>query len=257
MVARILSYLKLPTGDSVKTSVLSKRWEFLWLMVSSLDLDVINLSRDGGEALARKHDDSMDDCNKRVMEWIAEVVHGGVQHLDIPCLKYVYVSKTVVSLKLVKVGHEDPKFVVSLPSRKMMHLENILYKNHGVLLIIKMLLSGSPVLEVLTLEFSVPVLTMPRSNFDLVQDYFYSCKPGEIDLTNVPLCMQSTLKYVKINKLITKEESGIKVVNYFLDNSAVLKKLTHSSMEEIQEPESFMKLLTSTKLSRNCQVFIH
>ncbi|KAL9842206.1 putative FBD domain-containing protein [Arabidopsis thaliana] len=69
--------------------------------------------------------------------------------------------------------------------------------------------------------------------------------------------MQSTLKYVKINKLITKEESGIKVVNYFLDNSAVLKKLTHSSMEEIQEPESFMKLLTSTKLSRNCQVFIH
>ncbi|KAL9300887.1 putative leucine-rich repeat domain superfamily [Arabidopsis thaliana] len=99
MVARILSYLKLPTGDSVKTSVLSKRWEFLWLMVSSLDLDVINLSRDGGEALARfmhmflelnrgsssclKHDDSMDDCNKRVMEWIAEVVHGGVQHLDV------------------------------------------------------------------------------------------------------------------------------------------------------------------------------
>jgi len=124
----------------------------------------------------RKHDDSMDDCNKRVMEWIAEVVHGGVQHLDVDAKtcgiiqshpdiykstmcspsvdsmpKYVYVSKTVVSLKLVKVGHEDPKFVVSLPSLKMMHLENILYKNHGVLLIIKMLLSGSPVLEVLTL----------------------------------------------------------------------------------------------------------
>ncbi|KAL9842205.1 hypothetical protein AtNW77_Chr2g0246981 [Arabidopsis thaliana] len=60
----------------------------------------------------------------------------------------------------------------------MMHLENILYKNHGVLLIIKMLLSGSPVLEVLTL-FSVPVLTMPRSNFDLVQDYFIHVSQGK------------------------------------------------------------------------------
>ncbi|EFH55351.1 hypothetical protein ARALYDRAFT_481654 [Arabidopsis lyrata subsp. lyrata] len=329
----ILSYL--PIGDSVKTSVLSKRWEFLWLEVSRLDLDAINFSRDG-EALARhlsifskkilknddsiddcnkrvmewitevvhrgvllefvsmikscniiyilKNDDSIDDCNKRVMEWITEVVHRGVQHLDVEAVgiiqshpgfnnimyspsvdfmpKYVYVSKTLVSLKLVNVGLEDPKFVVSLPSLKIMHLENIYYKSHGGLLIIKMLISASPVLEDLTLEFSfsVPSPTMPKSNFDLVQGNYFTWKPEEMDLTNVPRCMKSTLVYVKINKLITKEESGIKVVNYFLENSAVLKKLTmfftHSSME-IQEPESYMKLLTSTKLSRNCQVFIH
>ncbi|CAH8263896.1 unnamed protein product [Arabidopsis lyrata] len=318
LIAMILSYL--PIGDSVKTSVLSKRWEFLWLEVSRLDLDAINFSRDG-EALARfmhmfvelnrgssclqkfkkilKNDDSIDDCNKRVMEWITEVVHRGVQHLDVEAVgiiqshpgfnnimyspsvdfmpKYVYVSKTLVSLKLVNVGLEDPKFVVSLPSLKIMHLENIYYKSHGGLLIIKMLISASPVLEDLTLDFpdftepkeivfwqefsfSVPSPTMPKSNFDLVQGNYFTWKPEEMDLTNVPRCMKSTLVYVKINKLITKEESGIKVVNYFLENSAVLKKLTmfftHSSME-IQEPESYMKLLTSTKLSRNCQVFIH
>ncbi|KAG7568232.1 FBD domain [Arabidopsis thaliana x Arabidopsis arenosa] len=333
LIAMILSYL--PIGDSVKTSVLSKRWEFLWLEISRLDIDAINFSRDG-EALARfmhmflelnrgssclqkfkikyahkshnprllsilskkiKNDDSINDCNKRVMEWITEVVHRGVQHLDVEAVgiiqshpgfnnimyspsvdfmpKYVYVSKTLVSLKLVNVGLEDPKFVVSLPSLKIMHLENISYKNHGGLLIIKMLVSASPVLEDLTLdfpaftepkeivfwqEFSFSVPTMPKSNFDLVQGNYFTWKPEEMDLTNVPRCMKSTLVYVKINKLIT-EESGIKVVNYFLENSAVLKKLTmfltHSSME-IQEPESYMKLLiTSAKLSRNCQVFIH
>lgn len=210
LIAMILSYL--PIGDSVKTSVLSKRWEFLWLEVSSLDLDAINFSRDG-EALARfmhmflelnrgssclqkfkikyahsshnprhlsifskkilKNDDSINDCSKRVMEWITEVVHRGVQHIDVEAAgiiqshprfkstmyspsvdfmpKYVYVSKTLVSLKLVNVGLEDPKFVVSLPSLKIMHLENISYKSHGGLLIIKMLISASPVLEDLTL----------------------------------------------------------------------------------------------------------
>lgn len=40
LLAKILLYL--PISDSVKTSVLSKRWEFLWLKVSELDLNAID-----------------------------------------------------------------------------------------------------------------------------------------------------------------------------------------------------------------------
>lgn len=64
--------------------------------------------------------------------------------------KYMYVSKTLVSLKLVNVGLESPKFDISLPSLKTMHLENIFYEGNG-LLIMERLLLASPVLEDLTM----------------------------------------------------------------------------------------------------------
>lgn len=90
------------------------------------------------------------------MKWIAKVVHRGVEHLDVetdmsiieyldvehgmspPAIdlmpKYMYVSKTLVSLKLVNVGLENTKFVVSLPCLKIMHLEKIYYTSNGFFL---------------------------------------------------------------------------------------------------------------------------
>lgn len=77
-------------------------------------------------------------------------------------------------------------------------------------------------------------------------------QPEEIELSYVPQCLISTLECVQINKLIMKEETGIKLVNYFLDNSAVLKKLTvsftDSSMTK-HELDIYRNLLTSTKRS--------
>ncbi|ESQ39597.1 hypothetical protein EUTSA_v10001114mg [Eutrema salsugineum] len=99
LLTHIFSYLS--TKDSVKTSILSKRWEFLWLKVSKLDLNAIDvhphgqtlvssvnrfLEFDRGLCLQKfklKYQSSAFSFNgrKRVMEWIAEVVHRGVQHL--------------------------------------------------------------------------------------------------------------------------------------------------------------------------------
>ncbi|XP_020879319.1 putative F-box/FBD/LRR-repeat protein At5g44960 [Arabidopsis lyrata subsp. lyrata] len=87
----------------------------------------------------------------------------------------------------------------------------------------------------------------------------FPIKQENIDFQKVPQCLISTLEYIKIQELILKEKSGIKLVNYFLENSAVLKKLTLSfkyySMKK-QDLESYKKLLTSTKLSPTCQVII-
>ncbi|CAL9241897.1 unnamed protein product [Arabidopsis halleri] len=98
------------------------------------------------------------DCNNGVMELIAEVIHRGVRHLEVDMPpnainlmpKYVYVSKTLVSLKLVNVALENPKFAVSLPKLKIMHLNNMCYMNQEGLLIIKRLILASPLLEDLT-----------------------------------------------------------------------------------------------------------
>ncbi|BAB10877.1 unnamed protein product [Arabidopsis thaliana] len=84
-------------------------------------------------------------------------------------------------------------------------------------------------------------------------------EPKNIDFHKVPQCLISTLEYVQIEELILKEKSGIKLVDYFLENSAVLKKLTLSftyHSKKKQDPESYKKLLTSTKLSPTCQIII-
>ncbi|EOA14454.1 hypothetical protein CARUB_v10027663mg [Capsella rubella] len=285
LVTHILSYLLV--HDSFKTSVLSKRWECLCLKVPVLDLTTLQVSLQGkamsglmrrflklnrGSCLQSfnikcatynffspysskgvkeitfvdfcqekkkvRYNDSI-DCNDGVTDLIAEVIHRGVQHLEADMFelrprhvinlmpKYVYVSKTLVSLKLANVGLENPcRFVPSLPNLKMMHLQNIYYENQDGLLIITRLISAS----LLFLKF-LPSL-IPR------------------------------LEYVKINRLIMKTGSSgiIRLVNYFLENSAVLKKLTlsvtHSSVTN-EELESYKKLLTSAKLSPTCQVIIH
>ncbi|XP_020866105.1 putative F-box/FBD/LRR-repeat protein At5g44950 [Arabidopsis lyrata subsp. lyrata] len=83
--------------------------------------------------------------------------------------------------------------------------------------------------------------------------------PEQIDLTSVPRCLTSTLEYVKINKLIMREETGIKLVNYFLENLAVLKKLALSFVDcpmPNKASDIIMELVTSTKLSHGCQVIV-
>lgn len=287
LLTHILSYLS--TKDSVKTGVLSRRWELLWLKVSGLDLNTMDFLPYGGEALLSFMDRFLEfnrgwcqqtfkmkycrctetDSSIRLVEWIPELVHRRVQHLILEnegspysldiMPDCIYVSKTLVTLKLVYVVLKDLKFAVSLPCLKNMHLENnyiyilyndapnldalclIDYVSSGGRLIMENLISGSPVLENVTLFFG------------LWQEEFSS------SWTNVPQCLSSTLEYVKIGVNIMWNEAGIKLVNYFLENSVVLKKLTLSckdSHTDKREAESYKKLLTSTKLSPRCQVLV-
>ncbi|CAL9217043.1 unnamed protein product, partial [Arabidopsis halleri] len=125
LVAKIVSYLGIK--DSIKTSVLSKRWEFVWLTVVGLDLKNCDFPPNGiaSKMVVKKYlefnrglhmqyfkvyyDDDTVRTNKFV-EWIATAVHRGVQHLDVETEspddiiefmpKNIYKSKTLVSLKL-------------------------------------------------------------------------------------------------------------------------------------------------------------
>lgn len=55
-----------------------------------------------------------------------------------------------------------------------------------------------------------------------LQDFAVSTEPEQDGLTYVPQCLLSTLECVEIRELIMGEETGKKLVSYFLKNSVVL-----------------------------------
>ncbi|CAH8382469.1 unnamed protein product [Eruca vesicaria subsp. sativa] len=182
LLTHILSYL--PTKQSVQTSVLSKRWENLWLSVPSLDLDcsynVIPYDADEvllsflsfiDKLLEFSPESSLFKvkvkCRDAMIDGFRDrmgiMINRGTQHLDVESSTYyieddkfpypivdmmpmnLYTSRTLVYLKLSSSGLRDPAFVF-MPCLKFMHLEEVKWRVH-----LEKLVSGCPVLEELTL----------------------------------------------------------------------------------------------------------
>ncbi|KAG2297854.1 hypothetical protein Bca52824_034326 [Brassica carinata] len=178
LLTQILSYL--PTKESVQTSVLSKRWENLYLSVPGLDLDCSSIPYYADEVLLSFIDKLLEfspesslfkvkvKCRGTLidgfMDRIGMMIYRGTQHLDVesstdyyeddfghplPGVDFMpmnlYTSRTLVYLKLLSSGLDDPGFVF-MPCLKFMHLEEIKWRVH-----LEKLLSGCPVLEELTL----------------------------------------------------------------------------------------------------------
>ncbi|KAG2300983.1 hypothetical protein Bca52824_037455 [Brassica carinata] len=178
LLTQILSYL--PTEQSVQTSVLSKRWENLWLSVSVLDLNCSVFPYDADELLLSFIDKLLEfspelsllkarvKCKSTVIDGfrdrLATVIDRGTQHLDVvsstdyyedafgvtlPVVDFMpmnlYTSRTLVYLKLSSSGLRDPAFVF-MPCLRFLHLEEVKWLVH-----LEKLVSGCPVLEELTL----------------------------------------------------------------------------------------------------------
>lgn len=73
-----------------------------------------------------------------------------------------------------------------------------------------------------------------------------------LELTDVPRCVSSTLECVEIKDKFEWEEGNMKVASYFLENSAVLKKLILSPTAYNQN--IYEKVNQLTKRSPGCQI---
>ena len=77
------------------------------------------------------------------------------------------------------------------------------------------------------------------------------------ELTNVPQCFLSTLECVALKRIHDWEEEEMRVATYFLENAAVLKKLTLSLTDYprlISDEEIFEEVNKVTKRSPTCQI---
>ncbi|CAA7014818.1 unnamed protein product [Microthlaspi erraticum] len=116
-------------------------------------------------------------------------------------------------------------------------------------------------LKDLIVDFDAPrEVQMDPEVIDLQEFDAVGMDQMEIELAYVPRCLIMTLECVEINKLKWNEEYGMKLVNYFLENSVILKKLTVSFIDSPvsnQEREIYGELLNTSKRSPRCQVSIY
>ncbi|KAL0897637.1 hypothetical protein Bca101_081598 [Brassica carinata] len=175
LLVRILSFV--PTKVAVSTSILSKRWEFLWTWVPKLEF----VDNKYGSDLAIR-----DFINKNlpllkppvietfrlkcfspfpledITQWVGITVSRLIVELDIDCQYYwsgnfslllpssLYTCESLLTLKLKgeKILLDVPR-TVSLPKLKTLYLGRVTYLNNDCF---RLLISYCPVLEDLVVE---------------------------------------------------------------------------------------------------------
>ncbi|XP_018454151.1 F-box/FBD/LRR-repeat protein At1g80470-like [Raphanus sativus] len=201
LLCRILS--ELPTKDTIRTRLLSKRWTNLWLTVPALDLDSKNFEHDAflfdfidefvesseeerGDIIKRFKlvYDAFDHIHSDFVQRMDGVVKRRVCHLTV--LNRVdgeealvrmplslYSCGTLVDLTLYNVVFDRPENeLVSLPCLNTMHLEAVKFDGNDIL---KRLISSCSVLEKLV------VITHPGDYLEVVSVRSKSLKSFKLE----------------------------------------------------------------------------
>ncbi|XP_010495884.1 PREDICTED: putative F-box/LRR-repeat protein At4g15060 [Camelina sativa] len=171
--------LLLPTKTAVSTSILSKRWEFLWMWLPKLEFDCSDYSAAEQERLKRfinlnlpfhkapvieslhlKFNGPVQTFEPQAIElWVAFAVSHCIRELSLAFFNFtsqtarlpssLYICKSLVILNLNDDFHIDVPRMACLPFLKTLLLRRVTYSDENSL---QKLLSSCPVLEDLVLE---------------------------------------------------------------------------------------------------------
>ncbi|KAH0866278.1 LOW QUALITY PROTEIN: hypothetical protein HID58_083489 [Brassica napus] len=235
LLTQILSYL--PTEQSVQTSVLSKRWENVYLSVPGLDLNcsvirdevILSFLSFIDKLLEFSPESSLFkvkvQCRGMLIDGFSDrigtVIDRGTQHLDVvsstdyyedsfghalPGVDFMpmnlYTSKALVYLKLSSSGLGDPGFVF-MPCLRFLHLEEIKWRVH-----LEKVLSGCPVLEKLTLDLDDDDYARTDEEFMVMRVRSQSLKRFSV----LPLRQHMSLGDDQFDSIVVKNLSSLLVV---------------------------------------------
>lgn len=165
----ILSYL--PTKLVVKTSILSKRWRYLWASISRIQvaiydfptakrferfIEAVLLCRDASSPIQTFHlylDRDLEQARADI--WIYHAVQRDVRELDLTLARNgklprcIFTCKSLSVLKLTNNCVRAFEFPINLSGLEILHLSAIYFKGETLV----KLISGCPVLECLKIMF--------------------------------------------------------------------------------------------------------
>nr|ABE65865.1 F-box family protein [Arabidopsis thaliana] len=256
----------LPTKEVVSTSILSKRWEFLWLWVPKLtfvmnhyesdlpiqDFITKNLRLLKPQVIESFHLQCFSSSFKPedIKHWVVTTISRRVRELIINYCDLSWLDKPVVLLDLPNslytctslvtlklIGHSiivDVPRTVSLPCLKTLELDSVAYSNEESL---RLLLSYCPVLEDLTIHRDMHdnvktlVIIVPSLlRLNLPIDGAYSCD-GYVIVT-------PALKYLKVPGLYREDFS------YLLTH---MPNVEEADLSVEQDVERLFESITSVK----------
>ncbi|KAF3539277.1 hypothetical protein F2Q69_00019174 [Brassica cretica] len=216
----ILFYL--PTKEAVKTSVLSHRWETLWLLVSELDLNSsefpdYNAFAGFGDRFLEKS--CLHKLKLKIMKrkndkscvtwWADFVARRKLKHLDV---EYLYVSRK--RLEVMPIS--------------LCVCETLLYLRLSLVLV------DRHCLEDLSIVRRLDDNDITHSKFDTLP----------IALSSVPpQCLLSSLEFVEIKSRYEAEFVLMELARYFAEISVILKKLVVSWKRSKLEEDSVLREL--------------
>ncbi|XP_020890802.1 putative FBD-associated F-box protein At5g56700 [Arabidopsis lyrata subsp. lyrata] len=264
LLVMILSFL--PTKVAVSTSVLSKRWEFLWMCLPKLEYDDINDINVSELSSCQRYRNFIDKnlalyrapiieslrlrflhdviCPEDIKRWVGISVSRRVQELSIiyittcnePVLlpNSLYTCSSLVALNLSsRVILVEVPGMAYLPSLKTLQISEVTYSTEESL---ELLLSCCPVLEDLSIEryknnnvkgLVIIVLSLQRLTLEISSE----CFSDEVVIVTPPL------KYFKV----TDQRDAF---SYLIKG---MRKLEEAVIDVEQNPEKLLISVTSVK----------
>ncbi|XP_010458840.1 PREDICTED: F-box/FBD/LRR-repeat protein At1g13780-like [Camelina sativa] len=101
--------------------------------------------------------------------------------------------------------------------------------------------------------------SLPNLKHLILEIPYVKEKTEEFKLVNVPQCLVSALEFLEVKRLFDWGKEEMKTASYFLENSAVLKKLTLRFMgcpQYYSDTDIYEELNNLTKCSPTCQIII-
>ncbi|KAL7087275.1 hypothetical protein ACP275_13G057900 [Erythranthe tilingii] len=239
VIFHILSFLQ--TKFSVRTSILSRRWRYLWSYVPNLHFHNENqggiidrvLSLHKLQSIATfRATDWIHRSDYQIEKWITFAVERNVRNLHLNCRQFdivlpqcLFTCKTLVDLRLESCG-VIPNLggAMFLPRLKKLHLIQVQYEGDESL---PHLLSGCPVLEELSIELFIDYSSCKISSHTVkrlvINSYFdgggydYEGYHHRLEI-NTPALVYLQLfdystQYIKCGELTALTEADIYICN--------------------------------------------